>query len=30
LWAVSDINKDELEEFAQKFTDAMRAPAGPA
>jgi anti-sigma factor RsiW len=29
LWAVSDINSGELAEFAQKFSAAMRAPAGP-
>jgi anti-sigma factor RsiW len=30
LWAVSDLNSEELEEFAEKFTAAIRAPAGPA
>jgi len=30
LWAVSDVNADELDEFCRKFTAALRSPSGPS
>jgi anti-sigma factor RsiW len=30
LWAVSDVNADELDEFCRKFTAALHSPSGPS